>query len=359
MAFDRAGAAAEHERRQRERVVLVAVAHVAAVQEDRVVEHRAAVAVRESPRASSMKSANTCAVIALHDARASPSTPCCRRDARAGGTRRARRRARTAVADLGRHHEARDARHVGLERARRSGRTCRRKQLVEARHARPGTSGKSIVREVALRSSSCEPPLDLAHAVEIVVDERAVLAAERALQGRSTSASHHVEQARDSRRESALRSASSCRGRRSSRTLCAGRTPSAAASSACGTRSCGRSCSRRCRRTPAPPPSSSVATSSEGSGVSWPMWRAAIWSTDDAAVRRMALPRRARSDSQVAGTIACTAELSAGLLPRPLTTVMYFLSGANGSRIGFRSKSRPIACRASSDSSPRRSACCP
>ena len=45
--------------------------------------------------------------------------------------------------------------------------------------------------------------------------------------------------------------------------------------------------------------------------------------------------------NHVPGMIACTDGLSAGLLPRPLTTVMCFLSGANGARIGLRSKSRP------------------
>ena len=56
-----------------------------------------------------------------------------------------------------------------------------------------GTSGRSIfVRSRWPKSSSA--PLDLAHAVEIVVDERAVLAAERALQ-RVRFGEHHVEQA--------------------------------------------------------------------------------------------------------------------------------------------------------------------
>src|SRR5688572_3795142 len=45
LALDLACAAAEHEGRQRKLIVLVAVAHVAAVQEDRVVEDRSGVAV--------------------------------------------------------------------------------------------------------------------------------------------------------------------------------------------------------------------------------------------------------------------------------------------------------------------------
>ena len=50
-AFDPAVAATEHRRRQRVRVVQVRVAHVAAVQQDRVVEQRA-VAVRRVPERS-------------------------------------------------------------------------------------------------------------------------------------------------------------------------------------------------------------------------------------------------------------------------------------------------------------------
>ncbi|MNC93737.1 hypothetical protein D3C83_104320 [compost metagenome] len=72
------------------------------------------------------------------------------------------------------------------------------------------------------------------------------------------------------------------------------------------------------------------------------MWRAAIWSTVTPPNGAW-LCRGCSHDSHVAGTIACTAELSAGLLPRPLTTVMCFFSGANGARIGFKSKSRPAA----------------
>ena len=71
------------------------------------------------------------------------------------------------------------------------------------------------------------------------------------------------------------------------------------------------------------------------------MWRAATWSIVTPPNGAW-LCRGCTAESQVAGTIACTAELSPGLLPRPLTTVMYFCSGLNGSRIGFKSKSRPL-----------------
>ncbi len=45
--------------------------------------------------------------------------------------------------------------------------------------------------------------------------------------------------------------------------------------------------------------------------------------------------------SQVAGTIACTAWLSPGLLPTPLTMVNCFWNGFSGVRIGDNSKSAP------------------
>jgi hypothetical protein len=68
---------------------------------------------------------------------------------------------------------------------------------------------------------------------------------------------------------------------------------------------------------------------------------AAIWSTVTPASGAW-LCRGCSHESQVAGTIAWTAELSPGLLPRPLTTVRCFWWGANGVRIGFKSKSRPV-----------------
>src|ERR1700744_2279967 len=47
-------------------------------------------------------------------------------------------------------------------------------------------------------------------------------------------------------------------------------------------------------------------------------------------------------ESHVAGTNACTARLSPGLLPMLLTTVSWSRNCANGSRIGLTSKSAPV-----------------
>ena len=72
---------------------------------------------------------------------------------------------------------------------------------------------------------------------------------------------------------------------------------------------------------PEEPPRSSVAISSDGSGVSWPMWRAAIWSTEMPAFGFVERGGGTQLN-QVPGMIEWTDGLSAGRLPSPLTTVM-------------------------------------
>ncbi len=76
--------------------------------------------------------------------------------------------------------------------------------------------------------------------------------------------------------------------------------------------------------------------------MSWPMTRAAIWST--VAAMFGSWPCFGCTQlSHVAGTIACTAWLSAGRLPRLLMMVSCFWKGLSGSRIVPSSKSVPSA----------------
>ena len=70
------------------------------------------------------------------------------------------------------------------------------------------------------------------------------------------------------------------------------------------------------------------------------MWRAAIWSTEMPAFGFVERGGGTQL-SHVPGMIECTEGLSAGRLPSPLTTVRCCFSAANGSRIGFKSKSLP------------------
>ncbi len=256
------------------------------------------------------------------------------------------------IADLGRHHEARDARHVGLERGDDQV-ELQAQQIVEAR-PRDGHVGQVDLREIAL-AQEFEPPLDLAHAVEVIVDERAVLAAERALQARRLG-EHHVEQALVVARDGAALGVALAAAEDLLERLARRRTPSAAASSACGTRSCGRSCSRRCRRTRRrrlPPRSRPRARAGRVLG------RCARRDLidGDAAERRVALPRvlarqpRGRHDRVHGRALA-------GLVAEAADDGQVFLQRLERleDRLEVEVAARP--CPASSDSSRRRSACC-
>ena len=110
----RTGAAANHGIRDVEMAVLIAVAHVAAEEQDRVVEHRAIAVGHLGKLADELR--EHARVVGLHAREAVElcGVPLVMRERveRVGHADVVERH----VADFGFHHEAHDARHVGLER---------------------------------------------------------------------------------------------------------------------------------------------------------------------------------------------------------------------------------------------------
>ena len=135
-----------------------------------------------------------------------------------------------------------------------------------------GASG-IVQRGGVLRRGHLHAALDLAHRVEIVVDGRAVRAAELRLHERVRVFADAVEQAARLRRDG-LRARPRCRpDRTTGRTRRAGCLPAAATASACA---------RRAARRAAP-----CMSSSDGKRVSWPMCARRELVGRDAGVRPM------------------------------------------------------------------------